>query len=323
MDRAWLRIGRRRQPPPRRAAARIIASMRRAPIVVVALAVVALLAGTASGAASGSAPAGVALRLTLRTRVLALHYTLRCEPTSGSLARAAQACGAIAANPNMVLGEPEPPHEGPVPLAAPVRIACPAPDETLELSGSFHGSPVTTTAADTCFGGRTLSRWTPFLPTPVYLHEVRVDQGLEPLQLGQRQASAASLLGPPSTGVGAANVYRALGGGVLQVHAGVPIIFAVAYDAHHRVATLIANDLPPVDDRWDLTRNPHPPSPLTRWHRVTCAGRRSLADHELSENRATTIVWPSADHPTAIVTNEPRTACRLAAATEQAPLPLG
>jgi hypothetical protein len=296
----------------------MILAMRRGLIVLTCLALATAAASTAGANGTGSTP-GVSLNLTFSTRELPLHYTLNCEPTSGSLPGAARACAAIAANPEMVLGVPEPPVEGPRPLKA--AFACPAPSETLEITGTFHGTPVHTTAGDTCFGGRTLALWTSFFPSPVYLREVRVDRGLQALQLGQTHASAAALLGPPTSHAGAASVYKT--GTVLQVHAGVPVIFAVAYNTHHRVATLISNDLPSVDGRWDLTRNPHPPSPLTHWRTVSCAGRRSLADHPLRAHRATTIVWPSADHPTAIVTSEPFVACRLAAATEQAPLPLG
>jgi len=295
----------------------MINSMRRCLVVSAALVVGLCATGLASAGGAGPNP-NVSLRIAFEgSAVTTLHYTLSCEPVSGTLARAADACAAMAANPNMVLGEPEPPSESPRPLSA---ISCPAPNEVIEITGTFHGTAVDTTAADTCSAARTLSLWTPFLPSQRYLRETRVDSGVEAVQIGQTRASVRALLGAPTVRDSSADVYK--NGSALQVHLAVPVEFVVSYDARHRVATLISNDLPAINGRWDVTRNPHPPSPLVHWRTVRCAGRRSFADHALARNRVTTIVWPSADHPTAIVTSEPFAACRLARATELAPLPI-
>jgi hypothetical protein len=296
----------------------MIIPMRRCFVVSAALFVSLFSTGLASAGGAGTTP-NVSLRIAFTSRPLTtLHYTLACEPTSGTMARADAACAAIAVDPNMVLGEPERPSESPRPLKA---ISCPAPSEIVEITGTFHGTPVHTTSTDTCSAAPIVPLWTPFLPSRRYLRETRVDSGVEALQIGQTRASVRALLGPPTAHHRSADVYQT--GAVLQVHLGVPVVLVVSYDAHHRVATLISNDLPAINGRWDVTRNPHPPSPLVDWRTARCAGRRSLADHPLAGHRVTTIVWPSADHPTVIVTSEPSAACRLARATEQAPLPLG
>lgn len=288
-----------------------MSAMRRVTTGLVVLIVAVFATTSASGAKDGLA---LYITFSVRSR-LPLHYTLGCEPAAfGTLANAAAACTAIAADPKMVRGEPPPPFEV-------ASTPCPPPFETLEIKGTFRGMPVDTRTDDSCSTYHLLTLWKPFLPTPAYLGELRVDQGLEALQLGQTHAAVSALLGAPTAHAGGAAIYK--DGTAITFHVPVPFAVAVAYDTHGRIATLISDGLPQVDGRWDLTPKPTPPSPLTHWHHVICAGRHSLADHPLANHASTTIVWPAVDHATAIVTSEPVAACRLAKATEQAPLPAG
>jgi hypothetical protein len=288
-----------------------------AALAVCAAALVLLLCAAPAGAMRSSArtPA-VSLRLTYDTREYRLAYSLTCEPTGGTLPRAASACAAVSRNPAMVLGEPPPPP-GPLPL-----MSCPAPSANLTVEGTFHANGVSTMSGNTC-GGGVFFAWMPFLPSEEQLHRLRPNRGLGPLALGESGQGAAALLGPPTTILAGASLYR-LGtveeGGPTTTE--VPLIFVVDYHAG-RVSTLISNDRADIAGRWSLTAHPPAGSPLRRWRTVTCGGRPSLASRPLQQDLATSLVWPSAVLPTAIVTDEPARACRLAVATEQAVRPLG
>ena len=285
---------------------------RVASVAAIALLAVSLAAAAAQAPAAGRHARG-ALIVEYRSRGfdLTLKYGLRCGPAAGTLPRPAAACAAIERNPAMVLGEP------PKPGGEGIRL-CPAPQASVHVAGSYRGRPV---SADFGEGGCSgPDPWARFLPSRDQLHSVILDRGIGPLQLGQKRAYVRALLGPASEHRGGADVYRT--GTDLQVHLGVPVIVALVYDRAQRLAAVIDNGDPSVDKE-DVYRFSFPPrSRLHAWPVVRCARRASRADHVLRGGRPTTIIWPSADHPTVIVTNEPAAGCRAAGATEQAPLPL-
>jgi uncharacterized Zn-binding protein involved in type VI secretion len=284
--------------------------IRIAPIA--ALAACILVQGSVALAGQGNpnpprTAVATSLHITYTTRDFALHYTLRCDPASGTLAHPATACAAIAHHPIMVHGEPpQPPGTG-------VR-SCPPPAETVDVTGTYDGAPAAAHGDSTCGGGSVLHDWQPFLPSRRYLDKVRVNKGAGPLELGEPRAIVRSLLGAPSKTNLGADIYvsettaieaRTPSGRLLGF---VREMFAVGYDRHGDATTIISN--------W-LAATGRSALPLPHPRSVVCAGRRSLASRAPNAPGPTTILWPSSGNSTVVVTSAATAACRLARATEQ------
>ena len=250
----------------------------------------------------------ISLRLNYRQDNFLLKYRLNCDPVSGTLPRAKAACAAIHREPDMVLGTPEAPGVG--------NIPCPHPHWFLTITGTYRGRRAQTTFPRACGEASNAGElWLNYLPSFVHLQTLRVDRGLGPLRLGESAAFVSSLLGPPTERKGGLQVYNLHV--VLQVHVGVPVIFAVGYGRSGHVNTLIYNGLPFIyGERQALP--PLPGSRVARWPTIICGGRPARADHHPAAGRAMTIIWPSVDHPTDIVTRAAAAACAGALATEPA-----
>ena len=257
----------------------------------------------------GSGAAATSLHIAYYTRDFKLHYTLRCDPASGTLPRAEAACAAIARAPIMVHGEP------PEPPGTAIR-SCPPPRETIQVTGTYEGAPATAYGDDTCGAWHVLDDWQPFLPSAESLEVVRVNRGAGPLRLGEHRSTVRSLLGAPTKTISGADVYVNEGAALSvpansgQISGMIREMFAVGYGRHGNVTTIISN--------WLVNTGPERSSPLlSHPHRVHCAGRTSAASRALDAPGPTTILWPSAGYTTVIVTRASGAACRLARASEQ------
>lgn len=254
--------------------------------------------------------AATSLQITYDTRSFRLHYTLRCDPPTGTLERAAAACAAIARHPIMVRGEPPE-------LGGPAFRSCPLPRETVHVSGTYRGAPAAADGGAPCGGRNVLEDWQPFLPSVKFLDAVRADRGAGPLQLGEARASVRSVLGTPSASGSGADVYVTEGTAIdaqtpaKQLRGLVREMLVVGYGGSGTVTTIISN--------WLAASALSVPSasPLHHPRTVLCAGRSGMASRPLDAPGATTILWPSAGNATVIITSASRTACRLARATEQ------
>jgi hypothetical protein len=282
-----------------------VGRLRIVPVVTLAACVVAHGSDALAREAGRPAPhvaVATSLQIAYSTPDFTLHYTLRCDPTSGTLARAAAACAAIAHDPIMVHGEP------PQPPGMAVR-SCPAPRETVEVAGTYNGAPAAADGADSCGGGKVLLDWQPYLPSAKTLHEVLPDRGVGPLRLGEPRAAVRALLGAPSKTISGADVYVKENRAIYAVTTSGKVagfvheMFAVGYGRPGTVTTIVAN--------WLAA------GPLSHPRRVVCAGRHSLASHALDARGATTIRWPSGGNSTVIVTSASTAACHIARATEQ------
>ncbi len=289
------------------------------------LATAALVAGVAQGALARAAvgrhalhrgaTAGL-LQVTYSVRDFTLHYTLRCGPAWGTLAHPAAACAAVARNPIMVRGEP------PEPLGTSVR-SCPAPRETIHVTGTYGGAPVAAYGGEPCGGWRVLQDWQPFLPSTEYLDGIRLNKGAGPLQLDERRAAVRSLLGAPSETILGADVYISEMSAIDALTPSGSVVgfvremFVVGYGRHGVVTTIISNWLAVTSEAWRTAGSAPASSALPHARSVTCAGRRSLASRARDAPGSATILWPSAGNSTVIVTRTSMPACRLARATEQ------
>jgi hypothetical protein len=279
--------------------------------VVAALGVSAAIGIVAAAAALAlqHPPQPTTLRIVYRFNEfpLALTYTLACRPPSGTLRHPRSACRSLERAPGMVFPPPPPPSTGPERVRS-----CPLGSWFIEVSGQYRGRVVNAHFGSTCDPNAALGQlWRRYLPADEELRSVRLDHGIGPLELGQTSASVRALLGAPNGGSGSVWQYRT--SAVLQFHEGAPVILDVVYGPDGRASSLIYNGSASID-RETLRLPPPPRSFAAHWPSVTCGGHEARGDHPLRTGRATTIVWASADHPSAIVTDDPRAACAVAAA---------
>jgi len=292
--------------------------VRRRTLLAGAVLAIGLVFAAAGGARGLSRTrAAVSLRVTYAagSGPTSLTYTVRCEPASGTIARPAAACAAIAREPGMIPGASAKPPASCSPAGAGVEVQPPR-SFSVAVAGTYHGKSV---EQGVCFEERA---WLRFLPSQEALDRVRVDRGVGVVSLGQSESSVRALLGPPHERRQGLQIYRS--GAVEQVTLGVPVIFAVGYGPTGRVSTVIDNSLDQRIGRERPTVTPSGRSSLHGWLRVDCGGHEVLADHRPIDGRATTIISPPvASIPTVIVSNAPAAACVAAARTAPAPLPLG
>jgi hypothetical protein len=260
-----------------------------------------------------SSPAATSsLEIVYRTFAAAgLTYGLRCDPASGTLARASAACAAIALNPGMIPGLPA--STTPVQCSLPAGSKPPLPGFSVAVTGTYRGQPIATEA---CFDEEA---WLPFLPTLEELDRVRVDRGIGPVSLGEAAASVRGLLGAPQKQSHGLQIYESKA--VEQGALGVPTIFAIGYGRSGKVTTVIDNELSLRVEGEHPTVTPSAGSKLHKWLWLGCGGHHVLADHRPLSRRATTIIDPTVGSiSTVIVSGTPGAACVAAARTAPAPV---
>jgi hypothetical protein len=276
-----------------------------------------ILASGLVGASVGAAPAresspsaSSSLKIVFRAKSPSLTYSLRCDPSSGTLPRASAACAAIALNPGMIPGRPAPAL--PADCTLPADSSPPAPLFSIAVTGTYRGQPV---AREACFDEEA---WLPFLPSFEALDRVRIDRGIGAVSLGESVASVRYLLGAPQEQKQGLQIYET--GAVEQVTLGIPVIFAIGYGHSGRVTTVIANDFSLRIEGERPTVTPRASSKLHKWLWLGCGGHHVLLDHRPLNGRAATIITPPvASISTVIVSSTPDAACVAAARTAPAP----
>jgi hypothetical protein len=115
-----------------------------------------------------------------------LGYRLRCDPAGGTLPNPARACAAIKADPALLYSVPGLDH------------SCPAGGPSVSLRGIWRGRPVRSSFS-ICTGGQEdeAGRWAALLPSGPALSRVRVDRGIGPVRLGEREQEVVELLRGP------------------------------------------------------------------------------------------------------------------------------
>jgi hypothetical protein len=131
---------------------------------------------------TGRAPGD--LRVVDLTRMLG--YRLRCDPAGGTLPDPARACAAISADPALLHSVPGPDH------------SCPPGGPSVSLSGTW-GARVVHSSFSICTGGQEedADRWSTLLPSGQALSKVRVDRGIGPVRVGERERQVVELLRGP------------------------------------------------------------------------------------------------------------------------------
>jgi hypothetical protein len=110
-------------------------------------------------------------------------YSLRCDPSGGSVPDPRRICSAIAADPALLYSFPGPDH------------SCPAGESATTLIGVWDHRRLHSTFS-VCTGGQEeqAGRWDQLLPQPAALSTVHIDRGIGLVTLGEDEATVVDLL---------------------------------------------------------------------------------------------------------------------------------
>lgn len=213
------------------------------------------------------------------------HYSLRCQPASGTLPHPGAACAAIAEEPQLALAGPGQDH------------SCPAGVPGIRVRGDYRGQSVDVGfSACTSRPGNLLERWLALLPATLQHQEhVRPDRGFGLFSLGERRTIVSGLLLHPWEQLGGLSVYRPEL--VERVSRGpIPTFLGVGYNRAGRAVSLLSDwdrlglygrpiSLQTPVDQTELVRR------LKGWSHVRCGGVSGLTDRPPSRHVARTVVW--------------------------------
>jgi hypothetical protein len=250
-------------------------------------------------------------------------YSLRCDPTSGTLPHAGAACAAIAKGPELVLAGPGRDH------------SCPEGLSSVRVRGNYLGRHVDV-GFSPCVSrpGNLLERWLSLLPAALRRQEhVRLDRGFGLFKLGERRSTVLGLLLRPQEQLAGMSVYRPEA--VEDISRGsIPKVFGVRYNHAGRVVSLLSDWSGLTIHGVSLsTQTSLDQSELSRWLKgwipVRCGGVSGLIDHPLSRHVPRTVVWMAGEQATvsisdagvAICSAATRSLIRAPAAGPEAPRP--
>jgi hypothetical protein len=256
--------------------------------------------------------ATAALQIEYLTRFGELHYIVKCDPASGTIADTEAACSEIARYPGMVRKGAYGSHD------------CPPGEPIIRVSGQYDRRPVNVLFSRCKYGDTYQGRWQHLLPTQQQENEVRIDLATGPFALGDTKSSVdARLARTPAGTAGGLYVYQPWGfSASCEGTAGSTAnpILAMRYDSAGRLIAVI-------DDQDTLTLGGEEVSNLVgrchgrqetellSWSPVTCGGQEARADHPLNAGSTahdTTIVVEGTERgqsPLVIVTSDPSSAC--------------